>query len=106
MFSLISSLPLPLAAAHPTKKHSLFGYEINVEIKSSSLSIHPVPVYCVATGQSWLEGVLPSGQALGAPSLMAQAWLCFTTLWQWASLSALISQMGYQQLHHSSVTIK
>lgn len=36
VFSLVASLPLPLATAHYTKKHSLFGYEINVEIKSSS----------------------------------------------------------------------
>lgn len=47
IFSLVSSLSLPLAAAYCAKKHPPFGYEINVEMKNNSLSIYPLPVYFV-----------------------------------------------------------
>lgn len=97
----------PSPAADPlAKKHSLSGYDVDVEIESDSPSVPPVPGHCVATGQSWSEGVLPGGHARGPPGLKALAWLCSPTSRQRTSLSAPVCRMGYQQPRRSCVTIK
>lgn len=99
--------PFPSPAAdHLAKKHSLSGYDIDVEIGSDSLSVAPVPGHCVATGQSWSEGVLPSGHARGPPALKAPAWLCSPTSRQRTSLRAPVCRTGSQKPRRSWVTIK